>query len=304
MPATSSCTPCCPTPISVNIPGGPGGDGTDGTDGIDAFTLTTADFTLPAIGDPVVVSVASSAWMVIGQNVVCEGPANFRVSALPTLLSATLIFLGYPGDDTPSTAVLTGAKIGPAGIRAPDPNYYTQTGADLTLTDYMDTVEVTATGKTITLPTAVGRTGKIFTIKITSTGSATVATTGGQTIDGFTTFSIQGKNNFVSVISNGANWKVVANSVNHYTVTAIDLTADLSMDVIEITGATKTVTLPTAVGIVGKAFTIKLTAASTGTVAGDGAENIDAANTYSLSAQYKFVTVTSNGAGWVITSKN
>lgn len=215
MPATSSCTPCCPTSVSVNVPGGPGGDGTDGTDGVDAFTLTTADFSLPAIGSNVTVDVASSAWMVVGQNVVCAGPANFVVVALPTLLSATLRFLGYPGDEPATTAVLTGAKIGPAGMRAPDPEYFTSTAANLVLTDYMDMVQVTADNKTITLPTAVGRTGKMFTIKQTAayTSGTTIDCTGGQLIDGAATQTIGARYDYYTVISNGTGWLIIANGV-------------------------------------------------------------------------------------------
>lgn len=302
MPATSSCTPCCPTPQTVNIPGGPGGDGTDGTDGVDAFTLTTADFSLPAIGANVTVDVASSAWMVVGQNVVCEGPANFVVVALPTMLSATLRFLGYPGDLPATTQILLGTKIGPAGMRAPNPAYFTQTAADLTLTDYMEVIEVTANSKIMTLPTAVGRAGRSFTVKMAALGTTTIRAAGGQTIDGFTDFLIQGKGNFATVVSNGATWDVIVRNVNHYTITSVDLVADLSMDTIEITGATKTITLPAASGIVGKTYTIKLTANSTGTVAGNAAENIDAANTFSLIDQYSSVTIISNGAGWIIVS--
>lgn len=215
MSATSPCTPCCPSPQTVNVPGVQGAAAIDGLNGVNAFTLTTTDFAVPNVGSTVTITVANSSWMVIGQIVVVAGPANFLVTALPTLLSATLQFLGYPGDVSPATAVLTGAKVAPAGLRGGGTIYYTSTGANLTLTDYMDFVEVTADNKTITLPTAVGRTGKMYEIKQTAVyASGTVInTTGGQTIDGSATKTIAVTNGFATVVSNGANWLLLANKL-------------------------------------------------------------------------------------------
>jgi hypothetical protein len=288
------------------VPGPEGGNGTNGTNGVNAFTLTTSNFTIPTVDGTttVTIAVANSTWMVVGQILIATGPVNLKVTAIPTTTGVTVIALGYPGDVAAGNTVLSGSTISPSGQRGGGTLYYKSTAADLTLNAFNDVVEVTADAKTITLPTAVGISGKVYTVKITAAGGATITPAGGQTIDGLATFVLNGQNSFVSVISNGANWDVIGKGTNHYTTTAIDLTATAAMDVIEITGATKTVTLPTAVGITGKVYTIKLTAASTGTVAGAGAENIDAANTYSLSAQYKFVAICSNGVGWIIISKN
>ena len=114
---TSPCVPCCtPNPQVVNIPGISGADGADGSQGIDAFTLTTQNFVVPAVGAAVGVSVAQSSWMVVGQNLIMTGPANFLVVATPTTTSATLQFLGYPGDVVPGTVIGAGATVSPAGI--------------------------------------------------------------------------------------------------------------------------------------------------------------------------------------------
>lgn len=61
---------------------------------------------------------------------------------------------------------------------------------------------------TVTLPTAVGFTGLEYTIKKTdsSANAVTVATTSSQTIDGSTTYSLPTQYNFVTVVSDGANW--------------------------------------------------------------------------------------------------
>lgn len=74
--------------------------------------------------------------------------------------------------------------------------------------------------------------------------------------------------------------------------------------VVLLNAATLTATLPTAVGITGRAYTVKLITASTGTVATTSAQTIDGAATYSLSANHKYVTVVSDGANWQITANN
>jgi len=65
-----------------------------------------------------------------------------------------------------------------------------------------------------------------------------------------------------------------------------------------------TVTLPTAVWIPGRQYTIKRTGTGGVTVAASGGETIDGAATYSLSAQWKYVVVVSDGANWLIVGNN
>ena len=77
-----------------------------------------------------------------------------------------------------------------------------------------------------------------------------------------------------------------------YTLTANDFQ-------LECTANTFTVTLPTAVGIAGRIYSIKNSGAGTITVAGDGTENIDGANTQTL-AQWDNLKVVSNNVGWII----
>lgn len=64
---------------------------------------------------------------------------------------------------------------------------------------------------TVTLPTAVGRAGKTFTVKrINSGGNAvTVGTTSSQTIDGSTTYALSSQYASVTVVSDGANWHII-----------------------------------------------------------------------------------------------
>jgi Carbohydrate esterase, sialic acid-specific acetylesterase len=61
---------------------------------------------------------------------------------------------------------------------------------------------------TQTLPTAVGNTDT-YVIKNINTGVVTVATTSSQTIDGVTTQTLPTQNQFYTIISDGANWRLV-----------------------------------------------------------------------------------------------
>jgi len=89
---------------------------------------------------------------------------------------------------------------------------YTSTATGITLTAAHNVVAVTATGQTITLPTAVGITGRIYTIKLTASGTGVVATTVSQTIDASTTYSLSAQWKYVTVQSNGANWNIIGNN--------------------------------------------------------------------------------------------
>jgi hypothetical protein len=58
--------------LSGNLKGPPGTPGGGGTDGENAFTLTTAEFTAPPIGETVTVGVESVGFMVLGQYLYVE----------------------------------------------------------------------------------------------------------------------------------------------------------------------------------------------------------------------------------------
>jgi hypothetical protein len=81
-----------------------------------------------------------------------------------------------------------------------------------TLTDADYTIEVTATGQTMTLPSAIGVSGREYMIKLTASGTGTVATTSSQTIDGSSTYSLSAQYKYVKVKSNGVNWLIIGNN--------------------------------------------------------------------------------------------
>ncbi len=69
-------------------------------------------------------------------------------------------------------------------------------------------VEATANSFTVTLPTAVGIVGYKFTIKNSGSGTITLATTGGQTIDGQAVQTLT-QYQSLDVVSNNTNWIIV-----------------------------------------------------------------------------------------------
>ena len=76
----------------------------------------------------------------------------------------------------------------------------------LDATDYF--INCTANTFTVTLPTAVGITGREYIIKNTGTGIITIDTTSSQTIDWATTREIITMES-VTVVSTGANWIII-----------------------------------------------------------------------------------------------
>ena len=93
------------------------------------------------------------------------------------------------------------------GVIAPS---YTAKTANFTATSLTSTIDCTNT-ITITLPTAVGQSGRIHTIKNSGSGVITIATTSSQTIDGAATQSLLTQWSKITVQSTGANWIIISN---------------------------------------------------------------------------------------------
>lgn len=131
-------------------------------------------------------------------------------------------------------------------------------------------------------------------ISVPSTGIEMVGTSGGNAVSIGTSATAPTSTLMVNG-SFGANY--VAKGID-YTATATDY-------LIELTVTGKTVTLPTAASIAGRMYVVKLTASTaTGTVATTSSQTIDGSTTYSLSAQYKYVAVMSNGSNWIVIANN
>ena len=90
-------------------------------------------------------------------------------------------------------------------------------------------------------------------------------------------------------------------------ITALPVIVVLSHEVTgDATSAAFTITLPTAVSKDGQTFTIKKIDASANavTVGTTSSQTIDGSTTYSLPTRYKYVTVVSDGANWIIVGGN
>lgn len=117
MSVPAQCCNPCPTVETVNVPGPEGDSGADGSAGVNAFTLTTADFTVPNIGDSVTVQVGNSSWMVVGQNVFVEGAGTFSVASKPGAQSVTLEYLDSQGNTHVGESISAGAQVSPGGTQ-------------------------------------------------------------------------------------------------------------------------------------------------------------------------------------------
>lgn len=87
-------------------------------------------------------------------------------------------------------------------------NYVAKTGTYTAgATDYV--INCTANTFTVSLPTAVGITGRVYVIKNSGTGVITVDPNGAQTIDGLSAYTLAVQYESITVMSNGANWIVI-----------------------------------------------------------------------------------------------
>jgi hypothetical protein len=125
-----------------------------------------------------------------------------------TLGNATITL----GSTTTSVGNLTVTNVTITGAAF---SYVAKTAAYMvTATDYTVAANASTGALSITLPTSVGITGKVYVVKkMDSTANVvTVATTSSQTIDGATTRALSLQYDAISVQADGANWIVIGNT--------------------------------------------------------------------------------------------
>jgi hypothetical protein len=120
------CTPCLEVP-TAQIPGPAGADGAageDGEDGSNAFTLTTADFIVPAELSNVTITVADNTWMAMGQPIFVQTAGFFEVVSVDVDgVTVTIKNLKDTANDAyldnvaPGTNISTGVKVSPGGLQ-------------------------------------------------------------------------------------------------------------------------------------------------------------------------------------------
>lgn len=123
-------SPCARVVNIAGPRGAAGADGADGTNGQNAFTITADDFTMPAVGDTVVVEVADTSWMVPsqdvggagevdGQVVVIEFAGSFLATAIIDSTHVELHNLGYDTNAPAGTSIPASAAVAPGGLQGP-----------------------------------------------------------------------------------------------------------------------------------------------------------------------------------------
>ena len=130
--------------------------------------------------------------------------------------------LGLDTDDTVTFANLSGTNTGDEDLTglvtldqttaqtlvgSPLMSYVEKTATyTITASDY--TIDCTANTFTVTLPTAVGITGRIYNIKNSGTGEITVEGDGTETVDGNLNLTLS-QYDGVSLQSTGSNWIII-----------------------------------------------------------------------------------------------
>ena len=124
LPGSDACCVPCEDVPTTQVPGPQGvvgTNGTNGTNGVNAFTLTTADFTMPAELANVTVSVADTSWMAVGQPLFVQTAGFLEVVSIGGATSVTLKNLedtpndAYLDNTAPATNISSGVKVTPGG---------------------------------------------------------------------------------------------------------------------------------------------------------------------------------------------
>ena len=139
--------------------------------------------------------------------------ADAQISIAASQVTGSNITLGNTtltlGGTTTSVGNLTLTNVTLTGTTQA---YVAKTGAyTATPTDYTIAASAAGGSFSVTLPTSVGITGKVYTIKKTDStaNTVTVDTTLSQTIDGATTKVLSIQYDAITVQSDGANWIII-----------------------------------------------------------------------------------------------
>ena len=215
--------------ISIDLQNSDGGTGTTAAQGI--FVTSTTGGTTGAILQLKNNMLAlGGADLQVGIAYLSAG-GNFGLGTPTATTPIEKLTLGTGGLNKPifalaeTTAPTATASYGKMYVKSADSALFYMTGAGteynliyrnyyraitalrtLDTTDYF--IDCTANTFTVTLPTAVGITGREYVIKNSGTGVITIDGNGTETIDGALTQVLGTQYDFYRITSDGANWKI------------------------------------------------------------------------------------------------
>lgn len=165
---------------------------------------TVATFTVDAQGR---LTAAANATISIPASAINTAIPNAGLANSTTTLGNATLTLGSITTSVGNLTLTNATVNGAAFAVTTQTSAYTATGTDVTIL-----ANATGGAFSVTLPTAVGATGKIYTVKKidSSVNAVTVATTSSQTIDNQTTEPLARQFDAVTVQSDGANWFIIS----------------------------------------------------------------------------------------------
>lgn len=177
----------------------------DDADDVNIYTVDNVNNTTGSLTDPDITTGATllnNAYIELRESTV-NGTNYLRIKGAESIASNKT--LSFP-DDLGSVADIT-----------------TLTSATtLTTANHMILGDTSSAAFTITLPTAVGNTGKRFIIKYSdsnTTNSLTIDGNGSETIDGSTTQTLDIENEEMTIVSDGSNWQILDHYIPRILVT-------------------------------------------------------------------------------------
>lgn len=218
---------------------------------------------------------------------------------------------GYPEKNSFRKTAVTDLK---ATLMRFDTEFIDAPGtADLDLSHSVHIVDASGGPITVNLPAATDAPGVEMTIK-KKDGTSNIVTVdedGGDGPDG-SPLQLGGEDDYVTVLSNGAEWFITSSNRMAGNTRFADTTGTYNIDMavdtylISSFGGAVTAQLPpaNAAKAAGRTITIKKTDSSANavTVTEQGGSGPDQSS-QSLATQYKAITVVSNGANWFVVSK-
>jgi hypothetical protein len=102
----------CPTPVTTDVPGSPGQNGTNGNN---AYSITQAQFTVPALGSIIAVSVDQSTWAGVNETVFIPGAGYFLVNSVPSSVLLNLLYINFAGNTASGQTIPPLTLVTPSG---------------------------------------------------------------------------------------------------------------------------------------------------------------------------------------------